>query len=199
MLHDSVTSSSIDNPLPLDENSDDLEIMFSIMTGCQQDVMDRSEDWAQAERLYRLVDKYQIDGLRHWFAQICCIHAAEEPWGALFLACNQSPMETSIIKTAISQGFEGQGASGLCVNAHFKTIKPNDDGTVSWATINSSNITFLFGIRLGHRGVLAYNATFHDVLGVDPVENRLTSWREDGDTFVQHAIAIQKEFNGYTA
>jgi hypothetical protein len=45
MLQDSIPPSSIDKPLPLDENSADLEIMFSIMTGRQQEVLERAKDW----------------------------------------------------------------------------------------------------------------------------------------------------------
>jgi hypothetical protein len=51
---------------------------------------------------------------------------------------------------------------------YFKTIKTDSDGRRSASTMNASNTTFLFGFKLGLRGLMAYNATFQDINGVDP-------------------------------
>lgn len=193
MLIDSVPSSSLANPLPLAEDSVDLEIMFSIMTGRAQEVLGRPSNWKQAARLYRLVDKYQMDLLRPWFAQMCCAHATEEPWEALFLACNQSPMETHIIKTAITEGFEKHDAGELYNESYFKTFRTTTDGVHCWSTIRASNTTFLFGLKLGIRGFLAYTATFDRIRSVvDGDDDGMYSWNELGDHFVQNAIAVQQ-------
>jgi hypothetical protein len=190
MLQDSIASSSLDKPLPLDENSADLEIMFSIMTGRQQEVLDRAKDWEQAARLYRLVDKYQIDGLRPWFAQICCAHAMEEPWEALFLACNQSPMDKSIIRASIAKGFRNKQDAALCDTRYLKhdTVWYGDRQTSEKVyVLDSSNTTVELGFKLGLKGFLAYHQTFQTC------QLRIPNWYSLAERFIENAIAIERK------
>lgn len=190
MLNDSVPSSSIDNPLPLEEESIDLEIMFTVMTGRTHGLPPRAANWAQAARLYQLVDKYQVDGYRPWSSLICRAHATEEPWEALFLACNQTPADYDMIRTAIGQGFAKLDRTIRCSELHFKTMLTALDGTRCSSTMRASNMHFASGMRLGLRGLLAYNATFYNITtGGDA---KVTTWLEFGDRFVGHMIAIDQ-------
>lgn len=82
MLNDSVASTTLGNPLPIDETSTDFEIMLLIMTGRAQETVSGATSWSQAQRLLDMSIKYQLDGHRHWFSDICQANAAEEPWEA---------------------------------------------------------------------------------------------------------------------
>lgn len=79
MLRNSVSSSTGDDPLLVDENSVDFEIILSIMTGHAQDVLPRVNTWNQAKTLYEIADKYQLDAHRPWFSLICRNNASREP------------------------------------------------------------------------------------------------------------------------
>lgn len=168
MLSDSIPSITIDNPLPVEEGSVDFEIMLLIITGYPQEVLGRVKSWNQAERLYRLVDKYQLEGHGPWFSELCRPHADEQPWEALFLACNQVLADATIIRAAISEGFFRAPTSVVCNKAYFKCtstrFNDEDEGsgmvTTKHRTLDSSNITIALGMKLGFKGLLAYNLTF---------------------------------------
>jgi hypothetical protein len=143
MLNDSVSSTSVDNPLPVDEDSKDFEILLLIIVGRGEEASKRVTTWDQAEKIYRLGDKYQIDGPRLWFSRICVQCAGEKPWDALFLACNVSPMDTDIIRQAITQGFDDFEMDELCDSRYFEKMKTDEDGRKCWATLRISNVTTL--------------------------------------------------------
>jgi hypothetical protein len=105
MLDDSISSFSNDNPLPMYENSVDLEIVLTTITGRAQHILHQIKTWSQAKTLHDIADKYQLDAHRPWFSQICRRNAVQEPWEAIFLATNQSPMDTDLIHTALADGF----------------------------------------------------------------------------------------------
>jgi hypothetical protein len=193
MLSDSVSSSSMDNPLPLDEDSVDLEVMFAIITGHAHDVMDRAKDWKHAERLYRLVGKYQLENHRPWFSQICREHAAEEPWQALFLACNTYPMDYDLIKSAIL-GFGIKSRDVIWSDLYFRKQNTGPNGTASWSIMQPGNVTILLGQKLGFRGLLAYNLTFDGITNAAPGGTAESSnfWMTRADLFIANAKAIEK-------
>lgn len=192
MLSDSASSSSIDNPLPLNEDSSDLEVMFCIITGRAYDAMDSAKDWKHAERLYRLIGKYQLESHRPWFSQMCRTHAAEEPWQALFLACNQYPMDYDLIKTAIV-AFDKKKQTEIASDLYFRKQKTTAQGDKCWSTMRPGNITILLGQQLGFRGLLAYDLTFDGIKNVAPgVAVTHNPWIARAESFISNAKAIEK-------
>jgi hypothetical protein len=147
MLTDSVASTSLDNPLPVDEDSKDFEILLLITVGRGEEAFKRVTTWKQAEKLYRMGDKYQIDAPRPWFSRLCAQCAPDKPWDALFLACNVSPIDAEIIRSAISEGFREIGIPALCDPRYFKEMRETDDGDRCSSTIRIDNITTLKEVR----------------------------------------------------
>jgi hypothetical protein len=180
MLSDSIASTSLMNPLPVDELSGDFEILLLIIVGHGEEALKRVDTWNQAKILYGLSNKYQVDSQRPWFSRICAQWAWEKPWDALFLACNATPMETDIIRSAISEGFAEAEADEIFDPAYFKEMKYDSDsdfdsesdsdshGGRCWSTIRIGNITTEFGLKLGHLGLLAYAHTFASIKNTDP-------------------------------
>lgn len=181
----------MDNPLPLDEDSIDLEVMFSIITGHAHDVTDRAKGWEHAERLYRLVNKYQLENHRPWFSQICRTHAAEEPWQALFLACNQYPMDYDLIKSAIL-GFGNKSSAEIWRDSYFRNQNTDADGVKCWSILQPGNITILFGQKLGFRGLIAYNLSFDSIKTAAAGVASDSAWTVRADLFVANATAVDK-------
>lgn len=105
-----------------------------------------------------MANKYQIDIL--WFSRICTRCAPENPWDALFLACNVSPMDTDIIREAISEGFRKVGVATLCDPRYFEKMNNTADNRRCWSIMDIGNITTHFGLKLGLLGLLAYRRTF---------------------------------------
>lgn len=183
MLNNSIAPSSMASTLPVSEDYADFEIMLSIITGSHQDAIDRVRNWNQAERLYALIEKYQIESHRPWFSQMCSNHADGGPWTALLLGCNQSPLDTIIIRTAISQGFRNRKASILLVRSYFVKVTKHKH-----ETLDSSNISMELGVRLGHIGLLAYKITFS---GLEEKGN-VVDWDSLAERFAGNVRAIEK-------
>jgi hypothetical protein len=99
--------------------------------------------------------KYQLDGHRHCFSLICRARATEAPWEAVFVACNQQPADLDLLRDAIL-GMEKLPPSVVFTKTHFYHIDmPN--GRPSPSTFRTANIKVAFGLKLGVRGILAYN------------------------------------------
>jgi hypothetical protein len=195
MLSDSVSSISLDNPLPIDEDSKDFEILLLIVVGRGEEAAKRVTTWNHAEKLYRRGEKYQIDGPRPWFSRLCTQCAFEKPWDALFLACNVSPMDTDIIRQAISIGFPDRGVSTIGETRYFKKIQSTDGGSTCWSTIRPTNFTTLLGLRLGLLGLLAYGHTFADnktAAASSPAVNSSNVWQGLAQSFVLNVKAVEK-------
>jgi hypothetical protein len=116
---DSSLSSDIDVAIPVDESSGDFEIILLIIHGRAPEVLPRVATWKQAEDLYAISVKYQLDGHRPWFSRICRDNAPQEPWEAIFLACNQSPVDTDLIEVAIADGFDFWSPRIICNLLYF--------------------------------------------------------------------------------
>lgn len=199
MLGDSISSSSMDNPLPVDDNSVEFEIMLHIITGRPQGVVSRVETWELARILYDLADKYQLDAHRPWFSQICRNHASQEPWEAIFLSTNHSPMDQLLVRSAITDGFKKHGIDGLFNPAYFKEIKYDPAGNKCWSTFRASNTTIAFGTRLGLSGLMAYNLTFGTIKNPSGMAQHGTNrkcinkWHLWADEFVQNIRDIESQ------
>lgn len=191
MLSDSIPSSSIGNPIPNAETSTDFEIVLSIITGHAQEVLSRVTTWSQARTLHGIADKYQLDAYRPWFSQNCRNNASEQPWEALFLATNHSPMDQDPIRTAITEGFKARGAKEICDPTYFTKIDTDPTGAVCWRTLRTPNTTAAFGLKLGFSGLLAYNLTIGAIEGgADTQTWKLHEW---ADKFVHNAWKIEKQ------
>lgn len=196
MFSDSVPSSNMDNPLPIDDDSTDLKIMLLIITSKPREAISRVTTWKQAKTLYDMADKYQLDTHRPWFSIICRNNATQQPWEAIFLACNQSPMDTDLIHTAIADGFSQRSFEEICSTSYFAEIKKESSGTNCWSTLRTSNTTFAFGVKLGLFGLMAYNFTFRTIehapdtspYGKGTGECRWQPW---ADKFVENVRAIE--------
>jgi hypothetical protein len=194
MLSNSIASTSLENPLPVDENACDFEIMLLILIGKPYDAIYRAKGWEHSARLYRLVGKYQLEGHRHWFSQICGQHAAEDPWEALFLACDQSPIDTAIAGHAIGEGFARPWNAKLWDPKYFEETagyalsrssgKPPTKGQL----LDTSNVSILLGRKLGHSGLLAYTRTFTGLAST----HITIDWDTMAQRFVRHVKAIEK-------
>jgi hypothetical protein len=156
MLSNSLASSSLKNPLPVDENACDFEIMLLIIIGRPEEGICRVTDWDQSARLYHLVSKYRLEGHRLWFSQICRQQVAKEPWEALFLACNQSPMDISLAASAISEGFPKAAEGKLCDTTYFNATQEYVHNSLvkksRGKVLDSSNVSVLLGLKLGMLG-----------------------------------------------
>jgi hypothetical protein len=192
MLADSVASTSIDNPVPVDEDSKDFEILLLVIVGRGEEATKRVTTWNQAEKLYRMGDKYQIDGPRLWFSRICAKCAAEDPWEAIFLACNTSPMDTDIIKSAIAEGFSGN-LTKVCDSRYFKKMETTAAGTRCCSTFEVANVTTLFGFKLGLSGLLAYRLTFpgNSLTTAAPGEATTRTWENLAQQFVRNVKVVE--------
>jgi hypothetical protein len=155
MLNDSMASTTLENPLPIDETSADFEIMLLVITGRTQEAVTRVSNWSQAQRLLDMSVKYQLDGHRHCFSLICRARASDDPWEAVFLACNQHPCDLDLLRDAILC-MEEQTTDLLFKPAYFLTIATSH-GRPCQSNFRTANIRIAFGLRLGVRGVLGYN------------------------------------------
>jgi hypothetical protein len=196
MFCDSVPSTTVKDPLPVEENACDFDMMLSIITGKPELAIHRAINWEHAARLYRLVDKYQLEGHRYWFSKICGQHASEEPWEALFLACNRSPIDTTIARHAISEGFAMQGNDKkLCDPRYFDrpttTVRISGYGNkeVSYKekVLDASNASILLGRKLGPSGYMAYTRTFSGLAATYTTPD----WDAMAQRFVRNVDAIE--------
>lgn len=191
MLSDSIASTSFSNPLPVDEDSEDFEILLLIIVGRGEEASKRVKTWAQAEMLYEMSNKYQVDSQRPWFSRICAQCAPQKTWEALFLACNASPMEMDIIRSAI-EGFDENYMDDPCDPTYFKEMRYDAEGPKCWSTIRIDNITTEFGLKLGHLGLLAYGHTFASIETTDPATcTEEESWPDYACRFVNHAKGVE--------
>lgn len=87
----------------------------------------RPKDWAQAKDLYLVIQKHQLDILHLWFSEICSVWAAEKPFEALILACNQPYIDTTLARSAICEEMANSTPNQLFDQRYFLT-----DPTVSY-------------------------------------------------------------------
>jgi hypothetical protein len=185
MLNDSGASTSLDNPLPVDEDSKDFEILLHVIVGRGEEVSKSVMTWDQAERLYRMAEKYQVDSQRPWFSRMCARCACKKPWDALSLACNTSPMDTDIIREAVSEGIPEFGIEEDYHPRYFKEER-YDEGEKCWSMIQIANITPEFGLKLGLLGLVSYGQTF---ASIKTVAGSVTTFDEYHQSREEHSWA----------
>jgi hypothetical protein len=182
----------IDNPLLVDVNSTDFETMLLIITGRDpQTVIHGAEDWKHAQQLFSLMKSYKLNNYHPWFSQICQQCADEEPWEAIFLACNQTPFDKDLFMTAMVKGFKHKPFDTVCNPIYFEEISETASGRGCWKTMTASNIKPLLGLRLGLRGLLAYQKTFSLVWPLEDTDKM--HWHKWATQFAQRMQVIEAE------
>jgi hypothetical protein len=172
-----------DKPLLVAENSTDLEIILLIITGLGPCVVYRATNWKHAQRLFAIMESYKLYAYHPWFSQICRAHVREEPWEAIFLACNQSPFDKDLIMAAMVEGFRHQPFSLICKPSYYKKTNITGADSECWSALTATNIKPLFGMKLGLRGVMAYHSTFE---AISPLPGYKTfPWYSWADKFVR--------------
>jgi hypothetical protein len=199
MLSSSLSSSNEDHPLPIDEDSNNFITVLLIVTGHPQEAILRPENWPQAKKLYLVMQKYQLDIHQTWFSEMCSRFVVEQPLDALFLACNQPYIDTTLAKAAISDGLANSSPAQLFNRDYFVHEITQLSGYPLDSTsnpfkldlLNTRNTTIKFGIRLGFKGSLAYNATFTNVSASTPTTT--STWYELAAKFVANAKQVERE------
>ncbi|KAJ9101842.1 hypothetical protein QFC21_003182 [Naganishia friedmannii] len=189
MLSSSTPSSSNDHPISLDEDCDDFNIMLLIITGRPYDAIHETQSWKQAARLYRMMDKYQLDGHQPWFSEMCGLWVNVNPLEALFLAYNRPCIDTILARYAIADGIANMSAEALDIvgERYFLNIWLPGKSNISLAP---SNMTVKFGLRLGFKRLLAYCLTFANLQ-----KNAAPDWNALAVRFVANARLIEREIN----
>lgn len=194
MLSISNPSSSAQNPLPITEKSTEFESTLLIITGRPHDAIHRTENWKQAVQLYRMVEKYQLDGHQPWFSEICALRLHEEPLDALLLACNRPSIDTVLARRAIADGFGNATTSRLWDLEYFRDRERSSDSEHASARrqlLDPSNMTVRFGLDIGYKGLLAYNFTFAGLASKEEPE----AWTALAVRFVETVRKIEMEMN----
>lgn len=99
--------------------------------------------------------------------------------------------------TAMGQGFDSQTFSTICNPIYYKEPKVTATGGQCWTTLKPANVKPLLGLKLGLRGLLAYNATFARVSPLTP--GATISWHNWASRFVDNMHAIEKEHDAVSA
>ncbi|KAJ9101022.1 hypothetical protein QFC20_005306 [Naganishia adeliensis] len=199
MLTSSTPSSSQENPLPIDEDSNVFITVLLIVTGHAQEAIAGPDDWTQAKKLYLIMQKYQLDIHQAWFSEMCSRRVIEKPLEALFLACNQPYIDTTLARAAICDGMANSSPAKLFDKSYFvhETSQysgyPMDSPSNPFKLdlLNTRNTTIKFGIKLGFKGLLAYNATFTTVSSSTPTTS--ATWYDLAAKFVTNVRQVERD------
>ncbi|KAJ9116896.1 hypothetical protein QFC22_004553 [Naganishia vaughanmartiniae] len=199
MLDRSVQSSSLENPISVDEASNDFEIMLLIITGRPHAVLGRApQTWEHAEKLYRLVDKYQLDGHQLWFSELCAKEAGKQPIQALILACDRPCVDTTLARCAIAEGIPGLSANDPTITTvNFVQPSGASDGFhrmgnhMKYHVLEPNNMTLDFRLRLGFKGLVAYTHTFQG-----SSQSSTIDWNAMANKFVANVRSIEEKLGG---
>lgn len=192
-------SSTDDRPLPIEEDSYNFITILLIITGRPQEATSRPENWPQAKQLYLMMQKYQLDIHQTWFSEMCSKFVDDSPLDALFLACNQPYIDTTLAKAAICDGMANSSPAQLFNAVYFVHEITHFSGySMELASnpfkldlLHPRNTTFQFGIHLGFKGLLAYNATFQHVSS--KTQTTTSTWYDLAAKFVVNARKVERE------
>jgi hypothetical protein len=179
MFLDSVFASSAENPIRLEEHSEDVKTLLIIIAGrpCQAET--RFEDWDTSKRLYLLMQKYRLDRLQPWFSIFAGDWAGDAPFEALCLACNNPCFDENLARNAVLYGIEEKNTASLFDPEYFKldyASYDGDDDHRKLRLLNPCNTKVKFSLDLGLKGFTAYCQAFSD-LESEKVDWQLVAWR----------------------
>ncbi|GHJ86485.1 hypothetical protein NliqN6_2887 [Naganishia liquefaciens] len=188
MLSESIPSFSESRPIPIAENSEDFALMLKIIAGEPQQAVNQCTSWSQAEILYKVMQKYQLDRHQPWFTRVCKSWVTENPIAALILACNNSIFDEELAKAAIAVGFQ-ERTGDEAFDAKYM-LRDHRDQSTSYRKafmLLPSNMTLRFYLDLGLKGALAYQKTFVQLSAGFP------DWSGSAERFVGVIREIEAE------
>lgn len=175
-------------PFHVAVHSANLKLILSILIGHGQKLLVHQGvgSWELAEQLYRLAEKFHLDGHLPWFSKICCMWAIKKPWEALFFACNLPMAEVDIIRAAIAEGIPTLSEKDILDSGFF--LQASGPSGAMWnkeSLLDPMNLSMSFGIRMGHRGLLAYNLTFSGLA------TKTANWGQLAKDFIRNIQAME--------
>jgi hypothetical protein len=190
MITDSQFTSSVDNPIKLEEPAFDIKTLLFIIAGHPCQATDRCSDWDICKRMYLLMQKYQLIRLQPWFSIFAGKYAGAAPFEALCLACNNPCFDENLAATAILYGIEEQSTADLFDPAYFVrdyASEPGEDHHRKLRLLDPCNTTVQLSLDLGFKGSVAYTQAFSGVCreGWD--------WQRVAGRFVDTVRQIEKE------
>lgn len=188
MLMDSRFTSSLHNPINLEEQSSDVKTLLMIIAGSPCRVEKRCKSWRNAKRLYLLKQKYQLDRLQPWFSKLAGDWCKEAPFEALCLACNNPCYDENLARSAILWGLEERTAEDLFNAEYFvddMASEPEESRKLS--LLDPSNTHVKLGIDLGFKGTMAYCKAFSNL------NWEMMDWQYTAEVFSETIRYFEKE------
>lgn len=174
------------NPIAINEPSNDFEAMLFIITGNHQRVLNSERTVRDADRLYHLVDKYQLNAHRHWFSEMYGNQASLDGVGvaiaALFAACEGPVIDETLAIRAIRDGFSRTTSKRW--NAEFCFLDTRS--RLAGELLAPNNLTLAFRKKLGFKGLMAFTHTFTNLPQANP------DWEALAFAFVENVRLIEK-------
>jgi hypothetical protein len=162
--------------------------MLSIIAGDPTTAVARCTGWSQAERLYRMMQKDQLDRQQPWFTKICCAWVVEDPVRALVVACTHAVFDEELAVAAITNGLGAKTSEELVNPTYFSRDKIEHSPSFRNAfLLLPSNTTIRLHLELGFKGSLAYNRTIVQLSAGIP------DWRALARRFVEVVREIEGE------
>jgi hypothetical protein len=119
MLCDSKFTSSVDNPITLEEGSWRLKTVLLLIAGHPCAAMKHCSCWLDAQALYLTMQKYQLDRLRPWFSKALGQYAYAAPLETLCLACSNPCFDEELARHAILLGMAQATAKDIFNPEYF--------------------------------------------------------------------------------
>jgi hypothetical protein len=190
MLSHSSSISSKENPILLDESERDIKTMMIIIAGHPCEALDRCKSWNTAKRLYRLMQKYQLDRLQPWFSMMACEWAGTAPFEALCMACNNPCFDENLARCAILYGIEDSSTEKLFDPVYFISNQADKDVSERKAyLLNPTNVKTKLHMDLGFKGSVAYCSAFSELWVAD---DESVDWQGTAQCFINAARAFDK-------
>ncbi|KAJ9097501.1 hypothetical protein QFC20_006158 [Naganishia adeliensis] len=162
-LDGSSPSSSFAKPMVLDEDHEDIETLLIMISGHPCEANDAGcPNWETAKRLYRLMQKYQLDSLGLWFTMMAGDHVGEAPLEALCLACNNPCFDEELVRSAILYGIEELSSTDLFDPDYFVVDdhEGKSDERRKACLLNPRNARTKLSLDLGYKGWFGYCKAF---------------------------------------
>jgi hypothetical protein len=182
MLMQSTFSTSLENPIALNEYSYDIKTLLIVICGDPCQASKRCMSWRTAKQLYALMQKYQLDRLQSWFSANAGRFAGNAPFEALLLAIDNPCFDEYLIRCAIYNGIELKTAEKLFDKEYFLSDKASVPIENRKACLLApGNLKVDFMIALGVKGMTGYCRAFSDLKG--PPKQRIL-WRNVAELFI---------------
>jgi hypothetical protein len=188
MLSDSRFTTSIDNPIILEEESRQIKTVLMIIAAHPCSAMDRCDNWTEAKILYGMMQKYQLDRLQPWFSHLAGEWAFRAPFEALCLACNNPCFDENLARCAILNGLEERTPEQLFDPEYFTNDKATEDANNrKLRLLDPFNTTVKFSLDLGFKGYVAYCKAFS---ARDP---KTILWKGTAQLFIETVREFERE------